>query len=170
LQGPWLDKSLIRNAFSYDLARAMGCSAMRTRPCELFLSTTGKPLAEDDYLGVYQLTEHIERGDQRVAVTKLGPEDNTEPAVSGGYVLAWDVGEGRYLPSWKSIQVRYPSQPTARQIAWIDQALTAFDSTLKGPVFADPDKGYAAHIDVDAWINYILFEEVIFNLDGYLRC
>src|SRR6185436_2385870 len=35
--------------------------------------------------------------------------------------------------------------------------------------FADPDKGYAAHIDVDAWINYILFEEVIFNLDGYLR-
>ena len=37
LQGPWLDKSLIRNAFSYDLARAMGCAAMRTRVCEVFL-------------------------------------------------------------------------------------------------------------------------------------
>src|SRR5437899_6698836 len=43
LQGPWLDKSLIRNAFSYDLAKAMGCAAMRTRPCEVFLSASGKP-------------------------------------------------------------------------------------------------------------------------------
>src|SRR6185503_7271858 len=47
-QGPWLDKSLIRNAFSYDLAKAMGCEAMRTRACEVFLSTSGKPLAESD--------------------------------------------------------------------------------------------------------------------------
>ena len=34
LQGPWLDKSLIRNAFSYDLARAMGTMGMRSRVCE----------------------------------------------------------------------------------------------------------------------------------------
>src|SRR5262249_8061981 len=57
LQGPWLDKSLIRNAFSYDLARAMGCEAMRTRACEVFLSTSGNPVKEADYIGVYQLTE-----------------------------------------------------------------------------------------------------------------
>jgi hypothetical protein len=29
--------------------------------------------------------------------------------------------------------------------------------------------GYAAHIEVDDWVNYILFEELIFNLDGYVR-
>jgi hypothetical protein len=69
LQGPWLDKSLIRNAFSYDLAKGMGCAAMRTRPCEVFLSASGKPVTEADYIGVYQLTEHIERGAERVNVT-----------------------------------------------------------------------------------------------------
>jgi hypothetical protein len=169
LQGPWLDKSLIRNAFSYDLAKAMGCEAMRTRPCEVFLSASGQPIRPADYLGVYQLTERIERGEQRVNVTKLAPDENSEPAIAGGYILAWDVGEGNYLPSWRSIQVRYPKQPTPAQVTWIDRAFTQFDQALKGRDFRDPIKGYAAYIEVDDWINYVLFEELIFNLDGYIR-
>ncbi len=169
LQGPWLDKSLIRNAFSYDLAKAMGCAAMRTRPCEVFLSASGRSVTVADYLGVYQLTEHIEHGKHRVNVTKLAPNDNSEPAITGGYILAWDVGDGKYLRSWRSIQVRYPSQPSPAQMAWIDGAFTRFDRALKGPDFRDPVKGYAAHIEVDDWVNYILFEELIFNLDAYIR-
>jgi len=169
LQGPWLDKSLIRNAFSYDLAKAMGCAAMRTRPCEVFLSTSGKPVTEADYLGVYQLTEHIDRGKHRVNVAKLAPNQNSEPAVTGGYLLAWDVGEGTYLHKWRSIQVKYPGHPSRAQMAWIDGAFTRFDQALKGADFRVPLKGYAAHIDTDEWVNYILFEELIFNLDGYTR-
>jgi hypothetical protein len=169
LQGPWLDKSLIRNAFSYDLARAMGAAAMRTRVCEVFLSTSGRPLQDADYMGVYQLTEDIERGDQRVNLAALGPEENTEPAIGGGYLLAWDVGDGNYLSRWRSIQVKYPKTPSAAQKAWIDQAFTQFDQALKGPDSRDPLKGYAAHIEVDDWVNYVLFEELVFNLDGYVR-
>src|SRR5882672_234047 len=130
LQGPWLDKSLIRNAFSYDLARAVGCAAMRTRVCEVFLSTSGQPVTEADYVGVYQLTEDIERGAQRVNLAKLAPDENTEPAITGGYLLAWDVGEGTYLSQWKSIQVKYPKHPSHAQMAWIDHAFTQFDQAL----------------------------------------
>jgi hypothetical protein len=169
LQGPWLDKSLIRNAFSYDLAKAMGCVAMRTRPCEVFLNTSGKTISPADYIGVYQLTEEIERGDDRVNVSKLAADEDSEPRISGGYILAWDVGDGNYLPSWKSIQLKYPKRPSPEQTAWIDSAFTRFDRALKGRDFSDPVKGYAAHIDVDAWVNYILFEELVFNLDGYTR-
>jgi len=169
LQGPWLDKSLIRNAFSYDLAKAMGCGAMRTRPCEVFLSTSGQPVAEADYMGVYQLTEHIERGAERVKLAKLAPDENSEPAISGGYLLAWDVGQGTYLSKWKSIQVKYPKHPSRAQLAWIENAITQFDAALKGPNPSDPVSGYAAHIEVEDWVNYILFEELIFNLDGYTR-
>jgi hypothetical protein len=169
LQGPWLDKSLIRNAFSYDLARTMGAAGMRTRVCEVFLTASGRPLRDADYLGVYQLTEDIERGDERVKLTGLGPTQNTEPEITGGYLLAWDVGDGNYLARWNSIQVKYPKDPTSAQKAWIDGAFTRFDEALKGPDSRDPVKGYAAHIDVDAWVNYILFEEFVFNLDGYVR-
>jgi CotH kinase protein len=169
LQGPWLDKSLIRNAFSYDLAKAMGCTAMRTRACEVFLSMSGQPVTEADYLGVYQLTEDIERGEQRVNLAKLAPDQDSEPAITGGYLLAWDVGDGNYLSQWKSIQVKYPSHPSRAQMAWIDRAFTRFDQALKSQDFRDSAKGYAAHIEVDDWVNYTLFEELIFNLDGYVR-
>lgn len=169
LHGPWLDKSLIRNAFSYDLAKAMGCSAMRTRPCEVFLNTSGPPITEADYIGVYQLIEDVERGKQRVNVAKLAPDENSEPAISGGYLLAWDVGDGTYLPHWKTIQVKYPSPPSRPQLEWIDRTFTQFDQALKGKDSRDPVKGYAAHIEVDDWVNYILFEELVFNLDGYTR-
>jgi hypothetical protein len=169
LQGPWLDKSLIRNAFSYDLARAMGAAGMRTRVCEVFVNTSGRAVREADYVGVYQLTEDIERGEQRVNLASLGPADNAEPAITGGYLLAWDVGDGRFLPRWNAIQVKYPKEPTREQMAWIDRAFTLFDQALKGPDSRDPIKGYAAHIEVDDWVNYILFEEFVFNLDGYVR-
>ena len=169
LQGPWLDKSLIRNAFSYDLARAMGAAGMRTRVCEVFITASGRPLRDSDYIGVYQLTEDVERGDDRVRLTALGPNDNTEPAITGGYLLAWDVGDGTYLRRWNSIQVKYPNAPTPAQMDWIDGAFTRFDRALKGPDSRDPATGYAAHIEVDDWVNYILFEELVFNLDGYVR-
>jgi len=169
LQGPWLDKSLIRNAFSYDLARAMGCAAMRTRVCEVFLSTSGNQVTEADYVGVYQLTEDIERGADRVNLAKLDPQENSEPAITGGYLLAWDVGDGRYLSKWKSIQVKYPKQPSRAQMEWIDGAFARFNQALKSADFHDPEEGYAAHIEVSDWVNYILFEELVFNLDGYTR-
>jgi hypothetical protein len=169
LQGPWLDKSLIRNAFSYDLAKAMGCAAMRTRACEVFVNTSGKPVTEADYVGVYQLTEDIEHGKERVNLAKLAPGENSEPEITGGYLLAWDVGQGNYLPKWKSIQVKYPKHPSREQMAWIDRAFTQFDRALKGTNSHDPIKGYDAHIEVDDWVNYILFEEFVFNLDGYTR-
>ena len=169
LQGPWLDKSLIRNAFSYDLARAMGAMGMRTRPCEVFIATSKRPLRDADYVGVYQLTEDVERGDDRVNIAALGPNDNAEPAISGGYLLTWDVGEGTYLPHWGDIQLKYPKPATKAQMAYIDRAFTDFDQALKGPNSRDPSRGYAAHIEVDDWVNYILFEELVFNLDGYTR-
>ena len=50
-------------------------------------------------------------------------------------------------------------------MAWIDRAFTLFDQALKGQDFRDPVKGYAAHIEVDDWVDYILFEEFIFNLE-----
>jgi hypothetical protein len=54
-------------------------------------------------------------------------------------------------------------------MAWIDRAFTQFDRALKGTNSHDPIKGYDAHIEVDDWVNYILFEEFVFNLDGYTR-
>jgi hypothetical protein len=55
----------------------MGCAAMRTRACEVFVSTSGQAVTEADYVGVYQLTEDIERGEERVNLAKLAPDENS---------------------------------------------------------------------------------------------
>jgi hypothetical protein len=41
------------------------------------------------------------------------------------------------------------------------------EAALYGPDFRDPEKGYAAFIDVDAFIDYHLLIEVTKNVDGF---
>ena len=124
---------------------------------------------ENPVEGRYSKKELLQLEKERVKLAKLTPNENSEPAISGGYLLAWDVGEGNYLSRWKSIQVKYPSHPSREQKAWIERAFTEFDQALKSKDARDPIKGYAAHIEIDDWVNYILFEELVFNLDGYTR-
>ena len=54
-----------------------------------------RPLSRRHYRGVYLLTERIERGRDRVDIERLEPADASEPAISGGYLLARDWKEGR---------------------------------------------------------------------------
>jgi hypothetical protein len=82
------DKSFLRNA----LAQYVGKKFMRTpewvpdsKPVDLYLN--GK------YLGNYLLVERIAIAADRVAINELNgndPAENTEPGVTGGYILEWD--------------------------------------------------------------------------------
>ncbi|MEC8391555.1 MAG: CotH kinase family protein, partial [Actinomycetota bacterium] len=60
LQGPFSDKTLIRNHLIYQLSRDIGRYAARTRFVELEIN--------GDYRGVYVLMEKIKRDDVRVAL------------------------------------------------------------------------------------------------------
>ena len=79
---PFSDKSLIRNAISYSIAGKIMDYAPRVRMVEMVLN--------DDYRGVYLLTEKIKRDKNRVNITKLTPESED---VSGGYILKFDKGD-----------------------------------------------------------------------------
>jgi len=81
LNGPYSDKSLIRNAISYFTERQMITYAPRTKFCEVILN--------DSYIGVYLLIEKLSRSKDRIDVEKLEPYQNTEPEISGGYILKW---------------------------------------------------------------------------------
>jgi len=82
LYGPYSDKSLIRNVLAYTLAAEINDYAPRTKFCELMLNGA--------YLGVYVFTEKIKRDDSRVNITKLLPEENSEPEITGGYIFKRD--------------------------------------------------------------------------------
>ena len=99
LYAPYPDKTLLRDLLAYEMSRAQGHWAPRTRHVEVFVTDGRGRLKPSDYVGVYVLEERIKRHPKRVNIQKLHPWDVSEPAVSGGYIFKKDhVDRGYYGP------------------------------------------------------------------------
>ncbi|MGB2806170.1 MAG: CotH kinase family protein, partial [Sedimentisphaerales bacterium] len=173
LQGPYSDKSLMRNFLSYKWSNDVGRYAVRTRFIELFLNTGGGGVSLSDYVGVYVLMERIKRNENRVDIARLDSTDNTEPDITGGYIIKKDkIDSGEptfntstgqqllyYEPKWTEI--------TQAQKDWIKGYLDEYESVLYGPNFTDPIDGYAKYIDVDSFVDHHIIVELTKNIDGF---
>ncbi|NLF38410.1 PKD domain-containing protein [bacterium] len=164
LYAPYNDKTLMRNVLAYDWSNRMGRYASRTVFCELVLN--------GDYRGVYVLMEKIKRDKGRVNIAPLGADQNDEPAVSGGYIVKIDKIDAvdRYFHTDEGTRLVhvYPrgDQITVTQQMWIRACFTNFEAALRSPSFADPATGYAAHIDVDSFVDTYILVELCKNIDG----
>ena len=190
LYAPYVDKTLMRDVLGYELSNAMGRYAPRTRFVEVFLQRYGTKLSNRDYAGVYVLVEKIKRGKQRVNIAKLGPEDNNEPDISGGYILKRDHGamNGRNRGGWgdgaprpsddgvgfitpRGLHLFYvepkEDELTDAQKKWLTRYFTEFDRALYGSNFRSPTEGYAKFLDVDAFIDHFWLVELTKNVDGF---
>lgn len=173
LQGPYSDKSLMRNFLSYNWSNEMGQYASRTRFVELFLNGDGRGVSMSDYVGVYILMEKIKRGKDRVDIEALGPEDNAEPEITGGYIFKkdkLDSGEPTFNTS-TGLTVIYVD-PNGRDITepqktWLRSYINEFESVLNGPNFKDPNVGYRKYIDPDSFIDIHILVEMTKNIDGF---
>jgi CotH kinase protein/Chitobiase/beta-hexosaminidase C-terminal domain len=179
LKGPYADKSLVRDALAYSTGAALGrLRAPRTVPVEVYLDPDGGAVTEADYLGVYLVTEKVEVSADRVNIAKLKTTDIAEPAVTGGYVLKFDrdVAEEPTIPCtgaaatcFRSLEVVEPGTLAAEQKEWLTAYLKKTNDALHAPDFADPAVGYAAYLDVDSFVDYMIINELSRNCDGYVR-
>ena len=179
LHGPYSDKTLMRNALAYEWSRRIGRYAARTSFVELFVVDNRRSeLNWDHYRGVYTFMEKIKRDDNRVDIAKLEPEDDSEPQISGGYLLRVDwVTEAEEAAGLVEtdrcaceLQLASPDPDdiTGAQRTWLEAWLDDFEGALLGDGFADPDQGYAAWIDVDSFVDYLLIQELARNVDAYV--
>ncbi len=174
LQGPYSDKSLMRNVLVYHLARRMGRYASRTRYAEVVLN--------DEYQGVFVLMERIKRDKHRVDIATLNPDEITGDDLTGGYIVKIDKTEGSEVGGWFSPHAAWPgsqhriyyqhhepppSDIVPEQAAYIREVVTAFEDVMAGDDFTDPETGYAQHIDVASAVDFVLLNEVARNVDGY---
>jgi hypothetical protein len=67
------------------------------------------------------------------------------------------------------ITVKYPDDDkiNAEQTAYIKNYIHDFEEALFSDDFADPEIGYRKYFDVDAYINYLLVNEIIANPDAF---
>jgi hypothetical protein len=169
LNGPYSDKSLIRNVLAYQFAREMGQYAPRTRLCELFLNNT--------YYGVYVLTEKIKKDTFRVDVGTLNPIDISGRELTGGYIFKLDKGDEEFwvspYPAIDGNEIRilfhYPDpevMPTVQK-QYIMNFVTDFEDALAGNHFYDPVLGYKPYIDMQSFVDFYLVNELAKNVDAY---
>jgi len=157
----------------YRLSNLMGRYASRSRYCELVLN--------GEYAGVYALLEKIKRDKNRVNISNLDADDIQGDSLTGGYIIKLDQPDPNndffvsayppYPSSGNQIryQYHYPESDEIKeeQKQYIKGFIDAFESTMDGPNYADPDNGYAKYIDEDSFVDYFVLMELCKNVDGY---
>ena len=127
------DPSLIRHYIGYELFRSMGRYTSRAKFVELTIN--------DEYMGVYVFMEKLKRDNERIDISRLGPDENDEENISGGYILkidktaGGDVAPGQpleyYENNWDD-DARYNEDISFRSIYATDQSVLDFEA------FRDP--------------------------------
>lgn len=173
LYAPYEDKPMMRNVLTYQWSKDMGHYVVRSRFVEVFINEGAGPVSLSDYVGVYVFMEKIKQGKDRVDIAKLGPLDNSEPQVTGGYIIKndrLDPGDLGFTGAGQQLGYVEPKEAeiTIPQATYIKNYLDEFKSVLDGPGFADPVNGYAKYIDVDSFIDYFITVDVTKNVDGFI--
>jgi len=163
------DRSLMRNAFIYNLSNQTGRYAVRTRFVELFLNTNGGDLqygtsSSFDYDGVYTFMEKITRDNDRVDVERLPDSVATEPGIGGGYIMKidrLDPGDGGLNAGGFTLGWVYPKEEdaTAEQAAWLRNHLNSMSTSLS-------EGNYEEYIDPLAWVDHHLLNVLALNADA----
>ncbi|MCG9127552.1 CotH kinase family protein [Candidatus Poribacteria bacterium] len=174
LNGPYTDKTLMRNYLAYEFSNRIGRYATRTRFVEVFLNTNKqKEIQTQHYVGVYLLIEKIKRGKNRIPIQSLKPTHTKSPEISGGYIIKIDKRDPQetYFFTRRRTEIKhvYPkghNMPYMQRM-WIKNYMDKFESALSGPEFKDPHSGYAKYIDIDSFIDHFIINEMFKNTDGF---
>ena len=170
--GPYVDKSLMRNALAHWLFRQAGHYSPRTKHFDLYINGV--------YRGVYVLIEKIKRGKYRVNVSKLKETDVSGDDVTGGYIWAFDktgtntggMGmedinkEGFSTADGLNVIMHYPKKENlqTQQQAYLKKYLEDLENLFKN---GKNGSGYENYVDMTSALDYVLHEEVTNNSDSY---
>ncbi len=147
------DRSSLRSHLALEMARQ---TRLPWTPRARYVDVVLNGLSQ----GLYLLTEQVEAGRSRVKVPK------------NGHLLEIDARFRRSGdPGFKSergtpVVFKDPDEVSVRQRRTVKRAVRAFEDVLYGPRFADPERGYAAHIDVGSVVDWYLVEELFRNQDS----
>ena len=170
LNGPYLDKSLIRNYLCYNLAGEIMEYAPNVRYCEL--------IVDGDYRGLYLMVESITAGDD----CRLNLRSTVKDSSITGYLLRLDrtveeeVGSTRDIYTYMERMIfvrddeaiRYPGKNrlTGELAREIELEYSAFEKALYSYDYDTEEYGYWNYIDVDNFVDYFIINEFTRNVDS----
>lgn len=166
LNGPFLDKTLMRNYLCYNISGEIMGYAPNVRFCEVFI--------DDKYQGLYVLTESIDEGGGRIKIEKTDKGKDLT-----GFIVRMDrIGKGdnelnnythyTYQNETSTFDVRYPGNQliTAGKKNYINNYISKVEKTLYSKDLWDPKKGYTQYLDINAFAEYFVINEFFKNIDA----
>ena len=166
LNGPFLDKTLLRNYLMYNLSGEIMEWAPNVRYCEVML--------DGEYQGIYLMLETVKVDKERVNLNKLN-----EKNIQTSYLLNRErVGDTSYpLDNFGTytgktnyeLGVVYPgirSGRTQEHMEYIRQDIGAFEKMLYSLDYDHQKRGYKSAIDVQSFVDYFILNEFAMNIDG----
>ena len=184
LHAPYnFDRALVRNQFHYSLSNEIGRWAPHTRPVEVYLNRRDGVVTENDFAGLYVLTEKIKQGPNRLDIAEIEQTDNAEPEVSGGYIWKIDRtdpdapafnggGQGSlnwvYPKSPRSRTARDEQKATNEQQDWVINFFNEFRDSLRNEETRDlyNPEGYTKYLDALSAVDHGLMNVLSFNVDA----
>lgn len=165
----WMDRSLMRFQIVSYLGQFMTGIGWtpRNRYVEVWIN--------NDYRGLYALTEKIQRDDNRIDIKKL---DALSTNLSGGYILEGS-SEEKLKPIDKAVQFKTakddinftfkypkPKNVTTNQRIWIKNYIDEFETVLRNGDYTDLDNGYPKYINENSFIDWTIVHELSKGCDN----
>lgn len=158
------DPSLIRDYLVYYLYGEMGHYSPRAKFCEVVVN--------NDYKGLYLLSEKIKIDEKRVNIVKMTKDDNYEPFSTGGYMVKSDKTTDGDQVAWYMNGAPFiydspkPLLITARQKSYIYKYFNAFQNAMNNQN-SNISIGFPSLIDIPSFVDFMIMNEISSNVDAY---
>ena len=165
LNGPFLDRSLMRNYLCYNIAGEIMSYSPNVRYCELYVN--------EEYQGLYLLVETVSQGIGRINLTKT---EKNKPYTS--FIVNWDRTEKTKLSlenftaytmksSFSSLSVRYPGtlNLTEDKFNYISTQISDLEKILYSSSLFYEDT-YSSILDMNEFAEYFVINEFFRNADA----
>ncbi|GHT73523.1 hypothetical protein AGMMS50262_04770 [Bacteroidia bacterium] len=171
----WVDRSLMRIPLAFYLGQKM--PGILWTPHGQYVEVW----INDDYRGLYFVSEKIQRDNNRIDIKKNNAESND---LSGGYILEVTPRDGdksKAIETQTQIQsgpyninfvFKYPKPKNLTdeygqsQRAWIKNWLDEYENVLRGDNFKDPVNGYQKYINEESFIDWTVLHELSKGCDN----
>ena len=157
-----MDRTMMRNRVAYHVAEQTSLAwTPRTEYAEVILN--GK------HIGNYLITEQIRIDKNRINITEMEPGDISGEAITGGYVFEMDFHFDNvnqwWTPQGFPSSISFPDEEdiVPEQIEWAKNYFNEVERVIFDGGFADPEKGYAAYIDPQSFVDYWIVYELCIN-------
>ena len=170
LNGPYLDKSLIRNYMGYNITGEIMDYSPNVRYCEVFIN--------HEYQGLYLLVETIKVSQDRVNITKVDKDSYVTSYLIENNKKWPEESELKYLNNFTYYTKRmntssrfglgYPTTPKLNNAnkKYINNDLSDFEKMLYSYDYDDDERGYYKYLDINSFVNYAVLNEFFLNYDA----